>query len=229
MKPVEQWKSRTFVVSLAVIAIITNGLVAPRSFDRAFQDSRQEKPLPPPAPTTTPDGKPTDHGPLIARNLNSRPTRTAGTKMVAIVAVTETDKLNSSLASALAEQVKSSNTKALTSLFTPEFVTEGLFKATFDDSPKAIDDLGLRDGLDMILLAQQSLEYTTNPSLENVLTASMTLEVKLVSVTQRGQSESWTFTSSGAGFKQPDARKAAEDRIIKQISTDTNILAAIHP
>jgi hypothetical protein len=229
MKKVEKWKSRTFVGSLALIAVITNGLVAPHQSERSFPVSQPQTAIPATTSVNSSATKAAEREQYIERIMNSRPTRTAGTRTLAIVAVNENQKLNSTLGKALAERVKGAQTKALTSLFTPEFISEGLFQATFDESPKAIDELGLRDRLDMILLAQQKVEYTTNPSLENVLTASMTLEVKLVSVSKRGESQAWTFTSSGAGFTKSDARKAAEERIIKEISTDTNISSAIEP
>ena len=51
------------------------------------------------------------------------------------------------------------------------------------------------------------------------------MKLKVVALPIAGQVEpkKWTFTAAGAGFKQQDARAMAEERIIKQIDTDTNM------
>jgi hypothetical protein len=87
--------------------------------------------------------------------------------------------------------------------------------------------LELTNSLDALLLAHQSVEYSSNPSLENVLTANMKLKILAASIIGNAKSQTWTFTAVGTGFKQTDARAMAEERLIKQINADTNISATL--
>ena len=56
--------------------------------------------------------------------------------------------------------------------------------------------------------------------MENVITATVQLEVAVIPVAGNGQSKTWTLTANGAGFKPGDARAMAEERLIKQIASD---------
>ena len=251
MKKIEPWKTWTFIGFLLFVAILVNGIhdqlfqrESPRiqhttdyreqsqpPYNPAPSRSVAERPLESERertietiPQKTPEELAAEHARFLARYMNTRTPRSQGFESVAIVAVNEGGKLNGALATILADRVKGDGVKTLTSLFTPEFVSDGLFKDAFSDSPKPIDALDLREVLDTLLLARQTVQYTVNTSLENVLTANMQLEVMRISVATRGESQTWTLTASGAGFKQADARAAAEERIIKQLSKDTNIV-----
>ena len=51
----------------------------------------------------------------------------------------------------------------------------------------------------------------------------MNLEVLIKSFAGSDPGQTWTFNASGAGFKQGVARLNAEERLLKQISTDTKM------
>lgn len=237
MKPVEKWKTWTFIGSLALIVAIVEGfkqsgqkqesVSSIRTAERVQETTQsplqqaQQATLPRPK---TPEELKAEREQFRARIMNERPSPIPGVKTVAIVVVDDKRKLNGTLAGQIAKKVNVEGIRTFTSLFTPEFVSENLFKAAFDDSPKPIEDLELKGMLDSLLLAEETIEYETNPSLENVITASLQLEVRLVSIARRGDSRSWRFVASGPGFKEADARKAAEDRLAKQIANDTNFV-----
>jgi hypothetical protein len=62
--------------------------------------------------------------------------------------------------------------------------------------------------------------------LENVITASMELELTAFPLDASAEPRTWTFRAPGPGFKQGDARAMAEERIIKQIVSDTKMSLA---
>ena len=244
MKKIEPVQTWTFIGMLFLVAILVNygyeRLSHPESprfpSSTNYRESlptqtttrpvveRPSEPAPEPVKPKTPEELAAERATFLARYMNDRPSRSPGVASVAIVAVNEVGTLNGTLASILAEHIKGSGVKTYTSLFTPEFVSGGLFDEAFNDSPRPIETLELGEVLDILLLARQSVEYSTNPSLENVLTANLRLEVTRSSVARRGDGQTWTFTAAGAGFKRADAFKAAEERIVKQIATDTNIV-----
>jgi hypothetical protein len=146
--------------------------------------------------------------------------------MVAVVSISENTKLNRAVTAALASRFKGESVEILSSLFRPEFASDGLFAKAFSDPSEAIKNLELENYLDVLVLARQEVKYSTNRALENVITASMTLQITAHHVGGNLDSSSWTFIANGAGFKQADARALAEERLIKQISADTKMSLA---
>ena len=72
----------------------------------------------------------------------------------------------------------------------------------------------------MLVLLRETVRYVNTPSLNNLVTANMQLDIVATSIATPGQNQSWTFTANGPGFTQDAARQAAEERIIKQIAAD---------
>ncbi len=87
--------------------------------------------------------------------------------------------------------------------------------------------LELDSSLDGLILARESVVYSENPSLANVLTATMTVDVMVKATRRGGASRTWSFTASGAGFNQTVAHNLATERIEKQLNADTNMSLAI--
>jgi len=163
------------------------------------------------------------HAAFLARYLNSGVTRSPGATMLAVVVATENGAFNHSLCTELANHFHQGNVETVASMFTPEFVSDGLFAKVFNGSTSLFNDLELAQTLDAVVLARQTVQFSKDASMENLVTASMQLDVVLASVTTRGQSQSWTFTVAGAGFNNQAARQAAEERLIKQIAKDTKM------
>ena len=160
------------------------------------------------------------HARYLARYIDSDFARKPGIGTVAIVVVSEDQKSNPALAPVLATHLKTDAVEIHSGFFKPEFISDNLFAETFKGSTDAINKLELAKSLDALLLARQEVRYSTNASLENVITATMRLEVLALPVSGTGQTQAWTFTANGAGFKPTDARSLAEERLIKQIAKD---------
>jgi hypothetical protein len=162
------------------------------------------------------------HATYLARYVNSTSSRQPGMKMVAVAVVSENGAFNFALNAAIASHLKTASSSMLTSFFRPAFVTGGLFASAFAGSNGIFDKLDLSKSLDVLLLGREQVQYSSDPSLENVMTANIQLEITAFSIAD-GQSQSWTFVANGAGFKHPEARQMAEERLIKQIANDTKM------
>jgi hypothetical protein len=160
---------------------------------------------------------------LIARYLNSVPNRSGGRQLVACLGVSDTGKIDFTLNSALASRFSQSGAQAFSSLFTPEFVADGMFSTLFAGSRDPILKLELAKSIDALVLARQHAEFATNPNLENVITATLKLEVISISPSGNAPDRTWTFTANGAGFTQTEARQQAAERLIKQINADKTL------
>jgi hypothetical protein len=163
------------------------------------------------------------HAQYLATYLNSDFERNPGMKRIATLAVSENGKLNRAVAAAVSSRVKSASVQIVPSLFKPQFITDGLFNQAFADSNDLFRKLELTKCVDVVLLARQSVSYTKNPALENVITANMQLEVTALPTVSAIEGVSWTFVANGAGFAEPAARAAAEERLLKQIAGDTRM------
>ena len=75
----------------------------------------------------------------------------------------------------------------------------------------------------MLVLVRKTVHYVNTPSLNNLVSANLQLDVVAMPVAATGQNQTWSFTANGPGFSQEAARKAAEERIIKQITNDNTI------
>ena len=102
-------------------------------------------------------------------------------------------------------------------------MSDGLLGKLFSDAPGIIKNLELDQRVVGVLVARETVEYSANPSLENVLTANMRLEVLALPANPNATGQTWTFMATGAGFSQTAARAMAEERLLKQITADTKM------
>jgi len=214
----------TFVCVMAAIAILIHVVQSVREQKRAVAVAQQQREMESEAIVQKAfQDAAAEHASYLAQYVNSGPARRPGVEAVAIVAASEDGKLNRAVTAALVNRFQSEPVEIAHSFFKPAFVSDGLFNDAFAGTGDIFNKLELAKSLDALLLARQEVRYSSNPSLENVITATMQLNVVALPVTGQADSKSWTFTASGAGFKQEEARAMAEQRLIKQITTDTNM------
>ena len=163
-----------------------------------------------------------------ARYLNSGSPRKSGVNLVAVLAASEDGKIERDLMRALSGLLTTNGVELVESFFKPEFVADGLLADMFSESTSLRHKLELDKSLDGLILARLAVEYLSNPSLQNVLTAKLSLEVAAQAMDASGASKTWTLTVSGAGFDRKAARAMAGERILKEIANDkTMSLASI--
>lgn len=164
------------------------------------------------------------HAQFVAQFVNSGFSKTPGMESFALVVATKDGKIDQNIGDTLAGYFKSGTVNISTSLFKPEFVSDKLFANLFGGSTELLKKLDLAHSLDGLLLASETVEYVKNPaSLDNVLTANMTLEIHLMPIAGSIQSRAWKFTATGAGFSQTEALSNAEERLIKKMSNDSTM------
>jgi hypothetical protein len=164
-----------------------------------------------------------EHARFMAMYVDAGFARMAGTKTIAIVVASENGTRNKDVCAALINRFKKEPVQLVSSFFKPAFVSDGLFNDAFANSNDLFNRLELQKFLDGLLLAREKVQYSSNPSLQNVITASMELDVKTLPIGSQADKQTWTFTAAGAGFTQADARAQAEERLIKQITNDTKM------
>ena len=165
-----------------------------------------------------------EHAHFLARYLNPLPTRTQGAKSIALVVASDNGELNVSFATTLATLLATDGVSISPTVFKPQFVSDGLFVDILGGSRSAIEKLELEKALDGLVLVRETVEYAVSPSLQNLITATMKLEITSMSVGVPSGRKTRAFTSNGPGFKEVDARHSAEERLIKQITAENNIL-----
>lgn len=155
--------------------------------------------------------------------VNTNIVRNPGEEMIAVACASETSTMNSAISDALATHFKRDHVKFVSSFFRPTMITDGSFDAVFTGSKEAFKKMGLEKSLDGLLLAKQDVAYSTNAALDGVITADMHVQIVTLPVTGQIESQSWTLAAKGTGFNNADARMQAEERIINQINTNTNM------
>ena len=66
-------------------------------------------------------------------------------------------------------------------------------------------------------------------ALENVISAHVRLEVTSMFVATKSDDHTWTLMANGAGFRRDEAKAMAEERLIKQISTNAEMSLNLNP
>ena len=149
------------------------------------------------------------HAAELAKYLNGTFSRKPGIMSVAVAAASEDGTLNRHIGEALARRFKTNTVEMLPSLFTAEFLSDGLFNDTFSGSRAPLARLDLLTSLDGLVLARETVEYTQNPSLENTITAHMQVDVTTMPVAASGDGERrGRWTANGVGF--PDGTKPGQ-------------------
>ena len=202
-----------FICVMAAIAIFIDNTQSRRERQKAATVAQQQHELENAA----------EHARYLARYLNTGFAQKQGTETVAVAVASEDGKLNRAVTTALVSRFQREPVRILSPFFKPEFVSDGLFNGAFSGSNELFNKLELAKSLDALLLARQDVQYSKNAALENVISATMQLKVVVVPVSGQPDGKTWTFTAYGPGFTKEVARQAAEERLIKQIATDTNM------
>jgi hypothetical protein len=160
---------------------------------------------------------------FLARYTTANLTKKPDIETVAVAVANENGTMNHAIGAALVNRFNGERLDLSDSFFKPALVSDGLFNDAFNGSSDLFNKLELAKSLDALLLARQDVQYSTNAALANIVTANMHLELVALPVAGQIQSQDWKFMAAGAGTGPAEARQQAEERVIKQISTDTNM------
>jgi hypothetical protein len=246
MKTVETWQKVAFVGTLAAIAFLINGSITVRKArllqrDEQVHIEQQNRLQAKAAAEETKVQKQREADEAKAKQaqaeqeaaerfqkflrqyVNAGFSRKPGRKTLAMATASDRGNFNQAVSREIIRRFGNDGAEIYSSFFTPKFYTDGLFSAAFSGSSQVASDLRLSESVDGLLLALTQVTYSTNASLDNLITANVRLDVRAAPVSGNGQSQSWGFTANGAGFHTTDALLMAEERLIKQISADTKM------
>jgi hypothetical protein len=231
MKPFEVQRRKWFLISLSCIALLLNFKLGTFSIDPGMQLVRVAEPDPQPAAHIPQahdlekqrDLEQSGHAKAAhrAKYLNpSLPSRVRGVKNIAILCLSDGNRLNGAMATSIIGHFKDSRLSFFTSVFTPAFVTYRLFHAVWDGKVSDINLLELPTFLDTLLFVRQQVRYTENRELGDLITASMTLELLMHPTASPNDSEVISVMANGAGFRKDESLRNAEERIFKQLQSN---------
>ena len=251
MKKPEKWQSWLFIGSLVFIAVVINTSRRVQQIRQANPNLEQELAQPKTAtPATYPARTQSDvdertkilreeeaervqqetkRAQYVARYVKGGATKAPGVERLTVLIGTETRRFNSSATAALLSRLRAGNSSADSSLFTPEFLSDGLIEEALNNPDALVKKLDLAKVTDTLVLGYQEVDYVTNTGLENVITANMRLVGTTISLKGMIESRSWSYSANGAGFTRSDARAMAEERLLKQIANDASFASKVSP
>lgn len=170
----------------------------PSRAEIATPTPRIERPTRVPIPTPTPRPKP-------------------ASKDWAALIVDDGGKVNRTLSSQIADLLRGQGKRVGSSpLFSGAFVSNGDFDRLFEGSPDDAARLETQAFFKYAIFGRRSVSFTQQGSeLENALTATVTLELRVVEGKTGAIINSKSFEQNGAGFSKSKAEQAANERVLR--------------
>lgn len=143
------------------------------------------------------------------------------------VLIAENDKqidwpLSSTIASLLEKQKLSITSPPI---FNNAFLTSGWFRRLFDGDPRHTELTQLPMYFKAGLLGKKTVVYMTNDDFKDIITATITLELHVISSLSGAVKHSISLSQNGAGLSNADACKNAADKIIQELDAKLPSLA----
>lgn len=137
------------------------------------------------------------------------------------VLIVENEKvIDWTLSSTIAEALQQKGiTITKPSVFNNSFLIGGGFSGLFNGGSRQIALTQLPRHFKTGILGKKTVTYMQNTDLSNLITASMTLELHVVSSQTGAVEQSVSFSQKGAGFSNADASKIAEENILREFET----------
>jgi hypothetical protein len=130
-------------------------------------------------------------------------------KEAAILIIDEDHKERNDLNRIIIAYLESKNAKSLLGLFKTPFIQDGIFEKVFSGDSTKLKDLQVIKHADCVILGKISSNYKTNPELQNVISAEIGLEIKVISCKNSVIIDSAYISEKGAGFSNADAENKA--------------------
>ena len=152
---------------------------------------------------------------LLSRSFLNQPNSTE----VAILVIDETGKMAQNMDQDIASQLTKKGFNATASFFSGPFVADGIFKKLFNGNPAEVKKLRLAKHCDQIVLGESSANFTGNPDLENMITARVSIQFRIISTKTGAIEKRCTLSETGVGFSKAAAEDLAIERIVGRLET----------
>jgi len=147
---------------------------------------------------------------LLSRSFLNQP----HSNEVAVLVIDKGSKKRQDIAQKIASQLNTKGFSATVSLFSRRFVSDGKFENLFNGSTGEIKKLELSKHCDQIVLGKSSVNFKENPEMQNMITARVTVEFRIISTKTCAIENRFTLTEVGVGFSQVAAKDLAVERIL---------------
>lgn len=211
------------IIGGAILAVIVGeGRFAPKSEPTSTPVSiRQQQ-----QPTVTPsfrigqqqkqEGTSTVVTPFVKINPTPTPVSKPLSQAIAVLIVNDQRGIEWTLSSQIQSILKRKGKNVTTpALFTQNFVANGQFDRLFQGDTHEAQRLQVQYHFKSAILGKKTVSFVENSDLENMITATVKLEVHVVSSVSGTIQESILLSAKGPGFSQDDAEKIAIERILE--------------
>lgn len=103
--------------------------------------------------------------------------------------------------------------------FTNKFVSSGKYDRIFRGSPAEVTALGLDKHIGCLILGRKSVSFSENSGYEDLVTATVSVEIHEISTKSGAIENSFTVTDKGAGYSKLKAEEMALENMLKSLST----------
>lgn len=138
------------------------------------------------------------------------------TQEVAVLIIDKDNKIIQNVSQEIASRLKGKGFNVTASLFTGQFVSDGIFENIFNGDAGAINKLKLANHCDHIILGKSSVNFIKNPDMQDMITAKASIRFHLISSKTGAIEDSFTISEVGAGFSESTAEDLAIERILKK-------------
>lgn len=164
--------------------------------------------------------------PSMAPSPKATPESIMISKDIAVLIVANENKIDWTIGSMVASLLKKQGISITTpSLFNNSFLISGGFNRLFAGSLRKSELAELSQQFKSGVFGKKTVTYVKNTNLGDIITATLILELHVISSKTGTVNHSVSFSQRGVGFSNFDASKIAEDRIFREL--ETNITAII--
>jgi hypothetical protein len=113
------------------------------------------------------------HAQFVNQYVNANFNRTPGIPLVAVAVAAENKTMNRLMSTVLISRFKGEHAQLVDSFFKPPLLSDNLFNDAFNGSSALFNKLVITNSVEALLLARQTVEYSTSAELDNVITATI--------------------------------------------------------
>lgn len=108
-------------------------------------------------------------------------------------------------------------TAGSSAIFTNKFVSSSRYERIFSGSPAEVTALDLDDYIGRLLLGKKSVSFNEDSNYEGLITATVSIELHIISTETGTIDDSFTITERGAGYTKSNAEEIALGNVMKTL------------
>jgi|TARA_Y100000031_G_C8231255_1_gene391005 hypothetical protein len=146
---------------------------------------------------------------LSSRSFTNRPESSE----VAVIIIDTEKQANHDTSQKIADSLKAKGINTTSTLFSDQFIFDGLFEKIFNGNSSEIKKLELSKYSDKIVLGKSTVTFTENPEIQTI-TARLTINFCIISSKTGSIKNRFSLSEVGPGFSKTAAQDMAIERIV---------------